>query len=206
MSASLAFLYLAGSLLGYYALHSALSTAAVKHRVERHFPRLYAHYRLAYNGLALLGLAAIAWLYAVLPFGKWLWPPAWPTVLPGVLLLLVGFLVAYYGFKGYRWREFAGLEKQPPRHEQLQTTGLNAWVRHPLYSGTVLLLLALVLVLGHEKVVLFSGISLLYLLVGPRWEEKKLMRQFGSAYREYRREVGYLTPRLKTIQTKMFKT
>jgi protein-S-isoprenylcysteine O-methyltransferase Ste14 len=43
---------------------------------------------------------------------------------------------------------------------------------------------------------IFSFIGCVYLYVGARWEEKKLLKQFGSAYQNYQMNVPMFWPRI----------
>jgi protein-S-isoprenylcysteine O-methyltransferase Ste14 len=76
----------------------------------------------------------------------------------------------------------------------LNTSGLNAQVRHPLYFGTLLALWGTFLLYPTDASLLVAGVSTLYLLIGSKLEERKLEQQFGDAYRSYQRKVPMLIP------------
>jgi protein-S-isoprenylcysteine O-methyltransferase Ste14 len=84
----------------------------------------------------------------------------------------------------------------PPRH--LVVRGPYRWVRNPMISGIVFVLVAEALILRslpHAGWALaFLGLNLAYI---PWFEEPQLERRFGDAYREYRRHVPRVLPRLR---------
>lgn len=84
----------------------------------------------------------------------------------------------------------------PPR--ALVVTGPYRYVRHPMISSVVLLLIGEALVLRSTPHALwaaaFLGINLVYI---PLLEEPLLEERFGAAYREYRRHVPGLIPRAR---------
>ena len=66
-------------------------------------------------------------------------------------------------------------------------------VRHPYYAAGLL-----VVALFDDfttTTVAWRGVFMLYLLLGAWLEERKLLTDFGDAYRRYRREVPALLPR-----------
>jgi len=79
----------------------------------------------------------------------------------------------------------------PPR---LVTDGLYRWVRHPIYTAS-LLLIWLLPVMTANMLGLAIGATV-YILVGARLEERKLVTEFGDAYREYKRRTPMLIPGL----------
>ncbi len=86
--------------------------------------------------------------------------------------------------------ELAGI-RQPSEvpAASLQTTGPYGWVRHPLYSGWLLLTFAPAHLTGDR--LCFSAIAALYLLIAMPFEERALAKSFGTTYTQYRRHVRY---------------
>lgn len=79
---------------------------------------------------------------------------------------------------------------------ELVTHGPYRWVRHPLYSSGLLLILGLALLAGSWFMLVFwvIGAVVFRASVIPA-EEKNLERTFGKQYREYRETTGALLPR-----------
>jgi protein-S-isoprenylcysteine O-methyltransferase Ste14 len=83
----------------------------------------------------------------------------------------------------------------PPR--RLVVSGVYRYVRNPMISGVIQMLLGESLILlSHPHftwALLFIGINAVYI---PLMEEPFLLRRFGEDYREYCRHVPRLIPRL----------
>lgn len=84
------------------------------------------------------------------------------------------------------------------RHE-LVTSGPYRWIRHPLYTTGLVLLLGLGLAAGSWFVPAAAGLAaaLIRWLVVPR-EEAALLAKFGDRYRSYMAETGRLLPRWRS--------
>ncbi len=74
--------------------------------------------------------------------------------------------------------------------QTLVSTGLYAWVRHPMYTGNVLLMIGTPLALGSYwgLVFLLPGLALLVLRIR---DEEQLLTAELSGYREYTEKVRY---------------
>lgn len=77
--------------------------------------------------------------------------------------------------------------------EKLVVSGLYHWVRHPLYTAS-LLILWLAPSLTWNLLALNLGLSA-YLLIGTIFEERKLVQQFGKEYEDYRQRTPRIVPR-----------
>jgi protein-S-isoprenylcysteine O-methyltransferase Ste14 len=72
------------------------------------------------------------------------------------------------------------------------TGGLYRYVRHPLYTaGLVFIWLTPVMTLN--RLVLYLSLTI-YILIGVYFEERKLMREFGNDYEDYRLKTPMLNP------------
>ncbi len=113
----------------------------------------------------------------------------------GILLVLLAFLNWLYFFLSALW-ENRGAAKSAAGVEKLVKTGIYSKVRHPIYSADIVLAWGIFLYLP-KLAVLLSVCWLTFVLV--YWaglEEKALLKKFGEEYREYRRRVPMLVPRI----------
>lgn len=83
--------------------------------------------------------------------------------------------------------------------DRLVTTGPYAYLRHPLYAGTLLVGTGLAAAAGRVGWVLLAGgllpfFFLYYLPYKERIESARLERRYGEAYAAYRRAVPALWP------------
>jgi protein-S-isoprenylcysteine O-methyltransferase Ste14 len=67
-------------------------------------------------------------------------------------------------------------------------------VRHPIYSGLLLALLGVAIILGQIRGLLGVVILSLSFWLKSRIEERFMLEQFGDQYREYQRQVKALIP------------
>ncbi len=173
-------------------LHSVLALTSVKQKGYKIFSP--THYRLLYNLISLFFLVAIAYAYSQLQQEELFYFKAQNYL--GLSLVLLGSYFAFTAFKAYNTLEFLGLADES-ENQELNTTGMNKYVRHPLYSATLLLLLGLLFL---EPTQAFLGLVLIlfvYLLIGIKLEEKKLISTFGQNYLDYKLKVPMLIPRFK---------
>ena len=153
-------------------------------------------YRLAYNIFSVLSFVPILWLMAVLPDQVLYQIPApWVYLsiagqLAAMVLLVAGVLQTDpLSFVGLR-QLFAGGEHP----SKLVTHGLYSKIRHPLYTaGLLFIWLTPVMSINSLTVTLSATI---YIIVGAFFEERKLEREFGSAYTEYKASTPMLIPGL----------
>ncbi len=172
----------------YFFIHSALASLWVKEKVGLLMPSLFQHYRIIYNLIAILGLLPLLYLSLSraiefeIPFHQ----PA------GLLLASVGLFFLWKAFRAFDLPAFLGLK--PEKHSALVKTGMYAYVRHPLYFATILLIGGLCLMFPSKGMLMVLGISYSYILIGSKLEEGKLKKHYGQAYEDYAKEVKALIP------------
>jgi protein-S-isoprenylcysteine O-methyltransferase Ste14 len=110
----------------------------------------------------------------------------------GAIIIVIGILqTGALSFLGIRQAFSSRLQT---KETSLVTTGLYRWVRHPLYTGGYLLIWFTPM-MTINLLTLFTILSI-YLVVGAKLEERRLVRAFGDDYRAYRAEVPMLVPRI----------
>jgi protein-S-isoprenylcysteine O-methyltransferase Ste14 len=107
-----------------------------------------------------------------------------------VALVIMGVMVRKYFFALSGISVF--YEEQPAG--ELELGGMNRYVRHPLYFGTLLLIWSLFFIYPFVKNLLACLVITLYTVWGAILEEKKLSAQFGDKYILYKRSVPMLIP------------
>lgn len=127
-------------------------------------------------------------------------PAAWTVQFLGACLLAVGLLLFLSSLRRFATEGEGTLAPwDPPR--RLVVRGPYCYVRNPMISGVVFILFAeaaLLRSLPHLRwAVTFLVINLVYI---PLFEEPQLDARFGESYREYRRNVPRIVPRLRPWQ------
>jgi protein-S-isoprenylcysteine O-methyltransferase Ste14 len=183
-------------------LHSLTADRRVKDWVKQRVgERPYqGFYRLFYNIFALVTFLPV--LAAVFNLPR---TPIWNIPAPGSyglnLVQLIG--VVGLGIAAYQtdfW-DFVGL-RQAVRYLQgkkeinlppnLVTNGMYAFVRHPLYFFSLLVIWAIPMMNLH--ILIFNFFATMYFWAGSRVEERRLAEYFGSAYETYRSKVPGILP------------
>jgi protein-S-isoprenylcysteine O-methyltransferase Ste14 len=177
------------------AIHSLLATHRSKEFARRMAGREIAAYRLFYN---LLSLVMFPWVMAadgcatVLYFA----PGVWSLLMYLCQLLIVIALFSCIRQTGAA--TFLGIahlrstgESSPP----MTTSGWYSVVRHPLYLLSIIYL-TLSPVMTTQRALL-TLLSIIYFICGGLLEERRLLEEFGDQYRQYRRQVPFLIPRLR---------
>jgi protein-S-isoprenylcysteine O-methyltransferase Ste14 len=115
----------------------------------------------------------------------------------GIIVVGLGLLIILLALRQYNLAEFSGLDafrKREGKGGKLAIHGLSGRVRHPLYTGMLLVLWGFWFydsTLSSFIMALFlSG----YIRIGIYFEERKLIREFGNEYRNYQKQVPMLFP------------
>lgn len=177
-------------------IHSVTASVWLKQRFAARFSHLYTYYRLMYNGIALLTLPPILWLHRIAPVD---YVSAWQgSFLTGSLVIGIGVVIAIIALRGYDLAEFIGwpVTSKQAGHPELRQNGLLRYMRHPLYTGTILALAGIWIAQPTWSYLLLFLAATLYIRVGVYFEERKLIATFGTDYRVYRQHVPMLIPRL----------
>lgn len=177
-------------------LHSVLAAEWVKRFMQRRLGRKYKYYPFTYSVFAAITLTGIlifqlnmqSKLLYVAP--RWVNMLLWLPVLAGLLIMAVVIKKYFFSLSGVS----VFYKHQPP--VVLEQGGLNRYVRHPLYFGTLLFVWALFFVFPYLSNLLACIVITLYTVIGAMFEEKKLVKQFGEQYVLYRKKVPMLIPGL----------
>jgi protein-S-isoprenylcysteine O-methyltransferase Ste14 len=152
-------------------------------------------YRLSYNAFSVISFAPILYLMQTLPNQPvYQSPTPWNLVMFGGQLFAL--LMLFIAFLQTDSLSFVGLRQLFEKAENgaLVTRGLYRVVRHPLYTFG-LLFIWLTPTVTQNSLTVFIGATI-YTLVGAVFEERKLLRDFGEAYAEYKRKTPMLIPGL----------
>lgn len=142
--------------------------------------------------LSLFFLAFMVW-YAIMPLDarRFGWSPAFPwwVEAAGTLLLI---LAAFILFAALKENTFAApvVKIQKERGQKVISTGLYAFVRHPMYAGAVLLFIGVPLLLSSLYGLVRSAVLIVLIAVRSLGEEAMLKQEL-EGYSEYMKRVKW---------------
>ncbi|CAN5226934.1 hypothetical protein BH20BAC1_BH20BAC1_26550 [soil metagenome] len=89
-----------------------------------------------------------------------------------------------------------------PEKTELYMNGMHGYVRHPLYTGTMIFLFGILLYFPIiSNLVAYLSLTV-YTIVGTILEEKKLRLQYRDIYARYSNEVPRFIPSWRKIFSK----
>jgi protein-S-isoprenylcysteine O-methyltransferase Ste14 len=99
-------------------------------------------------------------------------------------------------FFGIRQMLNFGKVKQINPSEEIKKNGLLALTRHPMSLALIIFLWCQTFSMAD---IVVNSILVIYVIIGTVLEEKKLILEFGDAYRKYQQEVPMLIPFTKKL-------
>jgi protein-S-isoprenylcysteine O-methyltransferase Ste14 len=141
----------------------------------------------------LVKVSRAGWLAAV---GVSVWDYSGGSMgisLLGAALFLAGVAIRYISMR--ELKEGFTYSLQPGRDRKMVDTGIYRYLRHPSYTGMVLLSLAIpVIYMSLVGMALMVASTLPHILVRIRKEEEILMEELGADYIKYMEDTKKLVP------------
>lgn len=112
----------------------------------------------------------------------------------GVLLTAAGVAVAFWAryHLGANW---SGVVTLKENHELIRT-GPYRTIRHPIYTGILLMMFGTAVALGEVRGLIALAVAWLSFYVKARHEESFLAQEFGPRFAEHSRHTGMFLPRI----------
>ena len=116
-----------------------------------------------------------------------------PVEILGLVIMNIGLIVMEFAMVQ---NAYASKILDINKDQKLIDTGLYAHVRHPLYTGFVLWVLGMPIVLGSWISLIFAAIGVIVIMIRIRFEEEMLIKGL-EGYVDYRKSVKYkLIPKI----------
>jgi protein-S-isoprenylcysteine O-methyltransferase Ste14 len=138
------------------------------------------------------GLATFPWRHVQVYRTAWGWIPA-------AIIFAAGLWIYKRSGAGFSARQLGGIPEilDGPQEQRLVISGIRSRVRHPIYLGHLCEMLAwsvgtgLAVCYGLTVFAVITGAGMIHL------EDAELEKRFGEEYREYRKKVPALWPRMQ---------
>jgi methanethiol S-methyltransferase len=187
---------------GYCALHSYLISTRFTNRMIRQFKKYYAFYRLFYVIISIILFIPLIRLTAHLN-GPVIVIYDFPLSIVRCALQSGSLLMFFWAFfVDYDYLSFFGIRQIVDFGKMKNTdpalikkTGLLGITRHPMYFALIIYLWCQT---SRAVDVVVNTVLTIYILIGTRLEENKLVLEFGEVYVKYQHEVPMLIPFTKT--------
>ncbi len=169
-------------------LHSLLASDAVSARLMRAAGLSESGYRRLYVAVSIVTFTPVMLYEHALHTAPLLTVNA--QVVPRLVLAAGAVVLLLGGALQYDPLAFVGLRASPPS-ASLRVGWAGRVVRHPWYCATLMLVWARAV---DAATVVTAAVLSLYLILGTLHEERRLVREFGDAYRQYQRTSPMLAP------------
>lgn len=113
----------------------------------------------------------------------------------GYAFVIVGLILIVRG-----WIQIYVTRKTDIASERLVTNGIYGLVRHPQYLGIFLVIFGQLIHWPTIPTLLLAPAIVWAYVHLARWEEARLVEQFGAAYLDYRRRVPMFVPRWQALR------
>ena len=176
-------------------LHSVLAGDKIKKNAGAVIGGNFKFYRLSYSLIAVFTLGYILYYHFSME-SFLLWQVTLAEQIISVAISVAGILLMSLTIRKYFFR-LSGIdvfmrEKAPA---VLQTGGLNAYMRHPLYTGTLLFVFGCFLLQPLLSNLISAACIFIYTAIGTYLEERRLLKLFGDAYKDYSEKVPMFIPK-----------
>jgi methanethiol S-methyltransferase len=193
------YLFAASLWVAYCALHSYLISTGFTNFITRLLKNYYAFYRVFYILVSLTLIIPLI-MYTAQADTNIILTYNYPlSIIRNVLLygsLLIFFWAFFFNydsltFFGIRQILNFGKPKKINPSEEIKRTGLLGIMRHPMYFALIIFLWCQTFRIMD---IVINMVLTIYVLIGTKLEEKKLVLEFGDTYIKYQKDVPMLIP------------
>ena len=193
------YLFVASIWIGYCALHNYLISIGFTNLMTRLLKNYYAFYRFFYILISLILLIPLINFTAqsdtriIITYGYTLSIIRYALISGALLMFFWAFFFNYDSLSFFGIRQmlnFGKIKKINPT-EEIRRNGLLGIMRHPMYFALILYLWCQTF---RMMDIVINLILTIYVIIGTRLEENKLVLEFGDMYIKYQQEVPMLIP------------
>jgi methanethiol S-methyltransferase len=188
---------------GYCALHSFLISISFTNLMSRLLKKLYSFYRLFYVLISILLLVLLinyterSDQTVIINYNYDLTILRQALTFGAVFIFFWVFLFNYDPLTFFGIRQILNLvkAKKTIQSKEISKSGILGVIRHPMYSALIVFLWCRTYKISD---IIVNTILTIYIIIGTRLEEQKLILKFGDSYTKYQQEVPMLIPFAKS--------
>lgn len=188
-------IWLAACWIIFGIVHSVFASDAVKDFIKRPMKSGFKFYRLSYSIVAFVMIIYILYFNFIITTTE-LWHSSVIEKIISVAAGIAGVFVMAVCIQKYFF-DLSGIDVFFGRKaaDTLQINGLNKYVRHPLYAGTLLFGWSFFFWQPLLSNLISCTCITLYTLIGAYFEERRLIKTFGEDYKNYAAKVPMIIPK-----------
>ena len=162
------------------------------------FTKRTVHRETSARRLAYIGVAVIGWFLLFrgwrlpYPFNVRLVPQTDAILIAASILCVCGLALCLWA-RAILGRNWSGTVTLKENHE-LIVRGPYRLVRHPIYTGLLVMLLATAIQLGHLAGMIGVLVVLVSFWIKSSYEEELMLKQFDKQYADYQERVKRIIP------------
>src|SRR6478735_1847987 len=180
--------------------HSLFASEGFKKYMQGLMQKKYKYYRVLYSVFALISLAVIL-LYQLSITTVMLWKvPLAEMIFAGAGSILGLSIMTIFIKKFFFELSGANVFRSTKSSNDLFQSGLYKHVRHPLYAATLLFIWSIFFLYPSMDDLISCFCITVYTLVGIHFEEKKLIKAYGTSYIQYRLITPMIIPKFYKIK------
>jgi len=179
--------------------HSFFATEKWKKSIQGFIKGNYKYYRIFYSSFSLISLiAVISYHFNMTTIVLWNVQPI-ELFFAATVIITSTVIILFFAKKFFFELSGADIFLRTNKTGNLINTSFYKHVRHPLYTATLLFIWGIFFWQPSLSNLISCVCITVYTIIGIRFEEKKLIRDFGESYIEYRSKTPMLFPKLGSL-------
>ena len=184
---------------GYCALHSYLISIGFTNLMNRLLKKYYAFYRLFYILISLFLLIPLINFTleldneVIIEYGQYLDIFRYVLAYGSLLMFFRSFFFDYDSLSFFGVRQIMNINnmKNTKSSDEIKMKGLLGIMRHPMYFALIIFLWSHTTKMSD---IVVNTVLTVYVIIGTKLEERKLILEFGETYIKYQSKVPMLIP------------
>ena len=159
----------------------------------------YKYYHILYSIFSFISLSMII-IYHVTIRTVMLWKAQQIEIIIAIAGIITGaFIMSFYARKFFFDLSGADIFLKTKKAGGLIISSYYKYVRHPLYTATLLFVWSIFFCQPSLNNLISCVCITAYTIIGIHFEEKKLIKNFGESYIEYRSKTPMIIPRISNL-------